>query len=110
MKQKLCFVSTAPLAGAGRVDRSPKAMATFRILDDKTVAYIESTGSGAETVSSLRENGRIVFMIRAFEGPPKGFRFHGRGSVFERVTPEYEAFIGCLLLSVSPHSIRKGGH
>lgn len=89
-KQQMFFVSTAPLAGEGMVNCSPKGMDTFRILDDNTVAYLDLTGSGAETIAHLRENGRIVIMMCAFEGPPKIFRFHGQGSVLERGTPEYE--------------------
>jgi hypothetical protein len=34
-----------------------------------------------ETVAHLRENGRIVVMFCAFEGPPKIVRLHGRGTV-----------------------------
>jgi hypothetical protein len=36
-------------------------------------------GSGIETVAHLRENGRIVIMFCAFEGPPKIVRLHGIG-------------------------------
>jgi len=41
-------------------------------------------GSGAETIAHLRENGRVVVMLCAFEGPPRILRLHGRGEV---VTP-----------------------
>ena len=36
-------------------------------------------GSGIETIAHLRENGRIVVMFCAFEGPPKIVRLHGGG-------------------------------
>jgi hypothetical protein len=68
-------------------------MDTFRVLDDNTLAYLDLTGSGAETIAHLRENGRIVIMMCAFEGPPKIFRFHGQGSVLEKGTPEYESLM-----------------
>lgn len=45
------------------------------------IAYQDYTGSAAETVAHLRENGRIVVMFCAFDGPPKIVRLHGRGSV-----------------------------
>ena len=38
-------------------------------------------GSGTETIAHLRENGRIVVMLCAFEGPPRIVRLHGRGEV-----------------------------
>ncbi len=51
------------------------------VLDDHTVAYLDLVGSGAETIAHLRENGRIVVMLCAFEGPPRILRLHGRGEV-----------------------------
>ena len=90
-KQKLFFVSTAPLSGDGLVNCSPKGMNTFRILDPKTVAYLDLTGSGVETIAHLRENGRITIMFCAFEGSPNILRLYGKGQVFERGSSEYEA-------------------
>ena len=80
--QPLFFVGTAPLAGEGHVNVSPKGpIGTLRVLDDHTVAYLDIVGSGAETIAHLRENGRIVMMLCAFEGPPRIVRLHGRGEV-----------------------------
>lgn len=82
-RQPVFFVATAPLAREGLVNLSPKGLDTFTILDPHTVAYLDLTGSGIETVAHLRENGRIVFMFCAFQGPPKIVRLHGRGDVIE---------------------------
>jgi hypothetical protein len=81
--QHVFFVATAPLDAAGHVNLSPKGLRTFRIIDARTVAYLDLTGSGVETVSHLRENGRIVIMFCAFDGPPKVLRLYGRGTVIE---------------------------
>ena len=81
--QPMYFVASAPLAADGLVNLSPKGLDTFRILDATTVAYLDLTGSGIETVAHLRENGRIVLMFCAFQGPPKILRLHGRGRVVE---------------------------
>jgi hypothetical protein len=89
-RRELFFVGTAPLAGDGRVNVSPKGpMGTFRVLDDHTVAYLDMVGSGAETVAHLRENGRIVVMFCAFEGPPRILRLHGRGDVTTADDPRF---------------------
>jgi hypothetical protein len=81
-RQPLFFVGTAPLADDGHVNVSPKGpIGTLAVLDDRTVAYLDVTGSGAETIAHLRENGRIVVMLCAFEGPPRIVRLHGRGEV-----------------------------
>jgi hypothetical protein len=92
-RRELFFVGTAPLAGDGRVNVSPKGpIGTFRVLDDHTVAYLDMVGSGAETVAHLRENGRIVVMFCAFEGPPRILRLHGRGEVVPADDPRFEEF------------------
>jgi hypothetical protein len=81
-KQHLFFVGTAPLAEEGHVNISPKGdLRWFRILDSRTVAYLDFVGSGAETIAHARENGRIVVMFCAFDGPPNIVRLHGRATV-----------------------------
>lgn len=89
-QQKMFFVATAPLSGDGLVNLSPKGLDTLRILDARTVAYLDLTGSGIETVAHLRENGRIVLMFCAFDGPPKIIRLHGRGEAIEPGEPAFD--------------------
>ena len=68
--QPVFFVSTAPLDAEGSLNCSPKGnREEFAVLDERTVAYIDQTGSGVETIADLRENGRIVIMFCAFLGP-----------------------------------------
>jgi hypothetical protein len=80
-RQHMFFVATAPLDADGHVNLSPKGLDTLRVLDDMTVAYLDLTGSGAETVAHVRQNGRITLMWCAFDGPPRIVRVHGRGEV-----------------------------
>ena len=89
-RQPMFFVATAPLAGDGHVNVSPKGpIGTLRVLDGHTVAYLDVVGSGAETIAHLRENGRIVVMLCAFEGPPRILRLHGRGEAVMPDDPRY---------------------
>jgi hypothetical protein len=81
--QQMFFVATAPLADDGNINLSPKGLDSLRILDEQTIAYADMAGSGIETVAHLRENGRIVIMFCAFDGPPKIVRLHGRGEVID---------------------------
>lgn len=90
-RQHMFFVATAPAGSGGHVNCSPKGLDSLRILGPRTVAYVDYTGSGAETIAHLRDNGRIVIMLCAFSGPPKIVRFHGRGSVLEPDQPEFAA-------------------
>lgn len=79
--QQMFFVATAPLAGDGHVNLSPRGLDTFRILSARRVAWLDHVGSGAETIAHVRENGRLTVMFCAFQGPPKIVRLHGRGGV-----------------------------
>jgi|SRR5215211_4495893 len=93
-RQPLFFVATAPRGDDGHVNLSPKGpIGTLRVLDDRTVAYLDVVGSGAETIAHLRENGRIVLMLCAFEGPPRILRMHGRGTVVQPGDPEFAALL-----------------
>ncbi len=93
--QPVLFVGTAPLAGDGRVNVSPKGMGgTFAVLGEHAVAYLDYTGSGAETIAHLRENGRVVLMFCAFTGPPRIVRLHGRGRVVLADDPAFAALRG----------------
>lgn len=88
--QPVFFVGTSPLASDGHVNISPKGGAgTLVVLDPHSVAYLDVTGSGSETIAHLRENGRIVLMLCAFTGPANIVRLHGVGRV---VLPEQAEF------------------
>jgi hypothetical protein len=92
--QSMFFVGTAPTAGEGHVNISPKGpIGSLRVLDDRTLAYLDIIGSGAETIAHLRENGRIVMMLCAFAGPPRILRLHGRGEVVLPEDPEFPALL-----------------
>ena len=90
-KQHIFFVGTAPSGADGSINVSPKGMAgTFAILGPRQAGYLDYTGSGMETIAHLRDNGRIVFMFCALEGPPKIVRLHGTGRVVLVDDPEFE--------------------
>jgi hypothetical protein len=87
-RQPLFFVATAPLQGDGHVNLSPKGGDTFRVLDPTTVAYLDLTGSGAETIAHVRENGRLTIMFCAFDGKPNILRH------FEQLAPQFPEHVG----------------
>ena len=92
--QPMFFVATAPSGPDGHVNVSPKGIAgSFVVLDDHTVAYLDLTASGAETIAHLRENGRIVLMFCAFDGPPNVVRLHGTGRVVLPDDPEFPGLL-----------------
>ncbi|KAJ2971623.1 hypothetical protein NUW54_g12463 [Trametes sanguinea] len=71
-KQEVFWVATAPLSPEGHVNISPKGIrGSFRVGSPNRVWYQDLTGSGAETIAHIRENGRITLCFNAFEGPPR---------------------------------------
>ena len=88
-EQKVFFVSTAPLSGEGHINCSPKGLDSLRITGTHSVVYQDLTGSGIETIAHVRENGRILIMLCAFDGPPKIVRLHGTGTIITPGHPDY---------------------
>ena len=91
-QQHVFFVATAPADG-GHVNLSPKGHDALRVLDDRTVAYLDLTGSGVETIAHVRENGRMTIMLCAFEGPPRILRLYGLGRAHPLGSSRYEELI-----------------
>lgn len=91
-KQRMFFVSTAPLSKDGHINSSPKGLDSFLILDQNSVAYLDLTGSGAETIAHLKENGRIVVMFCEFEGAPNIVRLYGKGIVHQIGSESFESW------------------
>jgi hypothetical protein len=93
-RQHVFFVATAPLSPEGHVNLSPKGLDSFRVLGSTTIAYLDLTGSGVETIAHVRENGRLTLMFCAFAGRPRILRLYGRGRVVEPGDAEWEALSG----------------
>ena len=95
--QKIFWVATSPLSPDGHINVSPKGVAgTFHVINERKVWYEDLSGSGMhiwmapctecsqhtqgiETISHIRENGRITIMFNAFEGAPRIVRLFGKG-------------------------------
>ena len=99
-EQHVFFVATAPSEG-GHVNLSPKGHDSLRVIDATTVAYLDLTGSGAETIAHTRQNGRITVMFCAFAGPPQILRLFGTGEAhpvgsarFDELVPRFDLLPG----------------
>lgn len=75
-RQFLFFVATA--APEGRVNLSPKALDTLRIVSDRRIVWLNVTGSGNETAAHVRQSPRMTLMFCAFEGDALTLRVYGR--------------------------------
>lgn len=88
------FTATAPLAGDGRVDVSPRGGDSFSVLGPHRVGWVDFTGSGVETIAHLRENGRICVTFTSFDQRPRIVRLHGQGQVHLPGTAAFEEVVG----------------
>ncbi len=88
--QEMFFVATAPLRSDGHVNLSPKGLAgTFVVLDDATVAFLDTWGTGIETTAHVQENGRLCILFCSFGEEPRILRLHGQAEV---ITTEHHEF------------------
>lgn len=92
-RQKLFFIATAPSGRDGHVNCSPRGLDSLRVLGPRSVAWLDFTGSGVETIAHLRDNGRIVIMLCEFEAAPRIVRMHGRGSVHSPGSPRFSELL-----------------
>ncbi|KZT58136.1 hypothetical protein CALCODRAFT_433166 [Calocera cornea HHB12733] len=93
MKQPLFWTASAPRAGQ-HINLSPKGYATFTVLAPNLAAYLDHTGSGAETAAHLYENGRITIAWASFDKSPRIMRLWCRGTVVELGSRKFEDVLG----------------
>lgn len=93
-RQRIFFTGSATCGS--RVNVSPKDGAALRIVDERTVAYLDQTGSGSETAAHLLEDGRLTLMFCSFEGAPLIVRLYGKGQTLVRGTAEYRKLLASL--------------
>jgi hypothetical protein len=98
-RQSVFFVATAPCLTAdgegGHVNVSPKGYRdTFAVLGPLQVAYVDLTGSGAETIAHVRQNGKITIMFCSFEREAKILRLYGTGRIVLPGAPGWEELAG----------------
>ncbi|KAF3359490.1 hypothetical protein VdG1_02045 [Verticillium dahliae VDG1] len=93
-RQPFFLTASAP-THAPHVNVSPKGLAASHLafLDANTVAYIDRSGSGCETIAHAYENGRLTLMFMSFGTLPRILRLFCNAEVIERGTPRFEEWM-----------------
>jgi Pyridoxamine 5'-phosphate oxidase len=104
-RQRIFFAASA--APGARVNVSPRGTDAFAIIDERTVAYLDLTGSGNETAAHLKADGRLTLMFCAFDGPPNILRLYGRGEILRRGGSAYAALLETAFGGVEPTGARQ---
>ena len=94
MNQAVFFIASAPLHGR-HINLSPKGLpaTSFSILNPNLCGYVDATGSGIETVSHIRENGRATIMFCSFGPSPQIMRFFCKGRIVEWDDPGFDGWL-----------------
>lgn len=104
-QQRIFFTATA--TEASRVNLSPREGSAFRVVDAKTVIYLDRTGSGNETAAHLRADGRMTIMFCAVEGSPQILRLYGQGCVWRSGSADYERLLAAHFDGSAPPGARQ---
>jgi hypothetical protein len=104
-RQRIFF--TASATSTSRVNVSPRPTDALRVLDERTVAYLDLTGSGNETAAHLRNDGRITLMFCALDEPPSILRLYGRGTSLARNTSDYAVLLASAFDNQEPLGARQ---
>jgi predicted pyridoxine 5'-phosphate oxidase superfamily flavin-nucleotide-binding protein len=104
-RQRIFF--TASATAASRVNVSPRPTDALRVLDERTVAFLDLTGSGSETAAHLRADGRITLVFCALDEPPNILRLYGRGASFPRTSEDYTALLASAFGNQEPLGARQ---
>src|SRR5271157_1985495 len=104
-RQRIFFAASA--APGAHINLSPRGTDAFAVLDDKSVAYLDRTGSGNETAAHLKDDGRLTLMFCASDGPPNILRLYGRGEVLRRGSEAYRAILMSAFADKEPAGARQ---
>jgi pyridoxamine 5'-phosphate oxidase-like protein len=104
-RQRIFF--TASATSTSRVNVSPRPTDALRVLDERTVAYLDLTGSGNETAAHLRIDGRITLMFCALDEPPSILRLYGRGTSLARNMSDYAVLLASAFDNQEPLGARQ---
>ncbi|WP_281543478.1 pyridoxamine 5'-phosphate oxidase family protein [Grimontia sp. SpTr1] len=102
-QQKIYFVGTA--ADSGTVNISPKGGDSLRVINNKTLAWLNLTGSGNESAAHVLKDTRMTVMWCAFEGSPLILRTYCQARALHRNDPEWEIYVSLFPESVASRQI-----
>ena len=80
-EQKVFFIASSSVA---EVNLSPKGYDCLRVLDDKTLLYLDYPGSGNRTARDIEAGGQITIMFTAFTGKARITRCFCKGELVEK--------------------------
>ncbi|MDP5273732.1 pyridoxamine 5'-phosphate oxidase family protein [Chengkuizengella axinellae] len=105
-KQHMFFTATAP-SNQGRINLSPKGYDCLKIINTKSIIYLDYAGSGNETANHIKDNQKITLMWNSFDQKPLILRIYGYGEVIEKHTENYLTLMEEYYPEIDPNSARQ---
>lgn len=99
-RQRVFFVATA--GPTGPINISPRGHDCLRILDDRSLAWVDYPGSGNETAENLLASDRVTLMFCDLEGTAYTVRVFGRGRAVTRTDPAFEGVLARMHIEPDP--------
>ncbi|MEA2072276.1 MAG: pyridoxamine 5'-phosphate oxidase family protein [Campylobacterota bacterium] len=88
-KQKLFYIASS---SGKEVNLSPKGYETLKVLDDKSVVFLDYPGSGNRTYSDTMGDGEFTILFNAFEGKAMILRLFCKSKVVARGSSEFTKY------------------
>lgn len=80
-EQKVFFIASSSVA---EVNLSPKGYDCLRVIDEKTLLYLDYPGSGNRTARDIENGGKVTVMFTAFTGEARITRCFCTGELIEK--------------------------
>ena len=90
-KQKLFYIASS---SGQEVNLSPKGYDSIRILDSKTILYLDFPGSGNRTGRDIKNGGEITLVFNSFEeSEAKILRIFAKGEIIDLENSLFSKFV-----------------
>jgi len=88
--QKLFYLASC---SGKEVNLSPKGYDSIRVIDSRTLLYLDLPGSGNRTYRDAMAGGEFTLVFNAFEGSAKILRIFAKAEPIERNDPRFEGYL-----------------
>ena len=90
-KQKLFYIASS---SGQEVNLSPKGYDSIRVLDSKTILYLDFPGSGNRTGRDIKNGGEITLVFNSFEeSEAKILRIFAKGEIIDLENSLFSTFV-----------------
>ena len=87
--QHLFYIASA---SGQEVNLSPRGFDSARVIDEKTLIFLDYPGSGNRTARDIRAGGEVTVVFNAFSGPAQIVRLFCKGDLVEKEDAQFEKY------------------